>query len=107
MEPVKKPFKINKPGLIRLEPDNMTTKEIVLVMAVAFVVGLMLLLKVYALPILAFPGAITNVVAIIQIFKSRGPLPAKFPPRPQMSDNFLWLLFGGPIPLYPLVFLLL
>lgn len=33
MEPVKKPFKINILGLIRLEPDNMTTKEIVLVMA--------------------------------------------------------------------------
>lgn len=33
MEPVKQPFKINIPGLIRLEADNITTKEIVLVMA--------------------------------------------------------------------------
>jgi len=75
MKPIKKPFKLSVFGFFKLETENMTIKEILLILAMVmvFVVTIIFLLKVYVLPALAVSGIVNRIGLLIQLFKTRAP----------------------------------
>ncbi len=75
MKPIKKPFKLNVLGVFRLETENMNLIEIILILmlVMSFVIAIVILLKVYALPALSAPGIMNKLGTFIQFFKSRAP----------------------------------
>ena len=72
----KKPFKLNVLGLFKWESENWTVKEVafILAMIMAFILLLIILLKVYAVPTLTAPPLLDKVnVAVRKILHSRSP----------------------------------
>jgi hypothetical protein len=72
----KKPFKINVLGLFTWESENWTVKEVafILAMIMAFILLLVILLKVYAIPTLTAPPILGKIgFAIRKILGARSP----------------------------------
>lgn len=72
----KKPFKLNVLGLFKWESEEWTVKEvaIILAMVMAFILIMVLLLKLYAVPALGTPMAVSKVgIWLGKITKSRAP----------------------------------
>jgi hypothetical protein len=76
MNKTKKPFKLNVLGLFKWESENWTVKEVacILAMIMAFILLLIILLKVYAIPTLTGPPLLGKIgFAIRKILHSRSP----------------------------------
>jgi hypothetical protein len=76
MNKTKKPFKLNVLGLFTWESENWTVKEVacILAMIMAFILLLIILLKVYAIPTLTAPTILGKIgFAIRKILHSRSP----------------------------------
>jgi hypothetical protein len=76
MNKTKKPFKLNVLGLFTWESENWTVKEVacILAMIMAFILVIIILLKVYAIPTLTAPPLLGKIgLAIRKIFHSRSP----------------------------------
>lgn len=72
----KKPFKLNVLGIFKWESENWTVKEVacILSMIMAFILLLVILLKVYAIPTLTAPPILGKIgFAIRKILSSRSP----------------------------------
>jgi hypothetical protein len=71
-----KPFKLNVLGLFTWESENWTVKEVALIMAIVmiFILAIIAMLKLYAIPTLGTPVLFKNIGTGIQkIIKSRAP----------------------------------
>jgi hypothetical protein len=77
----KKPFKLNVLGLFNLEAEDWTVAELaaILGMIMLFVLLVIILLKIYAIPILGTGSALKKAIVVLSklknanIFKSRSP----------------------------------
>jgi hypothetical protein len=71
MKPIKRPFKLSVLGMFRLETENMSLKEILIILAVVmgFVIAIIILLKSYALPTLGVSG----IRSTVKLFRPRAP----------------------------------
>ena len=72
----KKPFKLNVLGLFTLESEDWTFKEVALIMLIVmiFILGIITLLKLYAIPALGTNVVVNKISTGIQkIIKSRSP----------------------------------
>ena len=74
-EEIKKPMKINVMGLFSLETDNHKLWELLLIMLIvmAFVLLVLFILKMYAIPVLDVPGIVKQTGLLIKALKSRSP----------------------------------
>lgn len=72
----KKPFKLNVLGLFTWESEDWTVKEVALIMVIVmvFILGIITLLKLYAIPTLGAQVLVNKIGTGIQkIIKSRSP----------------------------------
>jgi hypothetical protein len=72
----KKIFKLSVLGLFKWESEEYSYKEVafILGLVMAFIIGIILLLKLYALPTLGTPVLINKAgIVLNKIFKSRAP----------------------------------
>lgn len=72
----KKPFKLNVLGLFKWESENWTVKEVALILAMimAFILLIIILLKVYAIPTLSAPPILGKIgFAIRKLLGARSP----------------------------------
>lgn len=71
----KKPFKLNVLGLFSIETEDLSFKQklIVMIIVMLFMLAVIVLLKVYAIPVLSTSGIIKKTGSIINFFKSRSP----------------------------------
>jgi polyferredoxin len=73
---IKKPFKLNVLGLFKWESENWTVKEVALILAMimAFILILIILLKVYAIPTLTASPILGKIgFAVRKFLGSRSP----------------------------------
>ena len=72
----KKPFKLNVMGLFNMECEDYTVIQtaLLLTLIMAFVMGIIIVLKVYAVPLLGVPMAGNRIMSLIEkIRKPRAP----------------------------------
>jgi hypothetical protein len=72
----KKPFKLNVLGLFKWESEEWTVKEVALIMGMimAFILIIIILLKVYAIPTLGAPVVLNQLgIGLGKMLKSRSP----------------------------------
>lgn len=72
----KKPFKLNIMGLLKWESEEWTVKEValILVLVMAFIITIIIMLKMYAIQTLSTPILINKIGNGLQkIIKSRAP----------------------------------
>ena len=74
-EEIKKPLKLNVMGLFSLETENHKLWELLLIILIvmAFVLAVLFILKMYAIPVLGVPGIVKQAGVLIKALKSRSP----------------------------------
>ena len=76
--PVDKPFKLNIMGLIILEGQNWTAKELLFIIGVImlFVLLIVVVLNVYAIPVYGIGITIKKIVKRLSLTSSSSPYPS-------------------------------